>query len=74
MRNQLKPDKTVVVVCVCLGEVFFYPTTAERTEKKKKKKKRRRRLKTRDPCFSIAAPFFFYYPLRFLDVFVCVCG
>ena len=32
MRNQLKPDKTVVVVCVCLGEVFFYPTTAERTE------------------------------------------
>ena len=45
----------------------------QRTEKKKKKK-RRRRLKTRDPCFSIAAPFFFYYPLRFLDVFVCVCG
>ena len=46
----------------------------QRTEKKKKKK-RRRRLKTRDPCFSIAAPFFFTIPsVSWTCLYVCVCG
>lgn len=49
-------------LCLSVGEVFLLLND--------KKKKKHRRLKTRDPRSSIAA--FFYYPLCFLNVFVCV--